>query len=130
MTTLHTDTEPNNPKEQKQVSVLPLDCDNYFSDNFLLLHLRIRYRNMAETQVGSKESFELLIPEISKFIDHISLERRLSSHTSRNYYHALKSFFQWASIEHGKVVSPEEICKNDCRSYIIESQKKNTPKQP
>ena len=79
---------------------------------------------MAETQVGSKESFELLIPEISKFIDHISLERRLSSHTSRNYYHALTSFFQWASIEHGKVVSPEEICKNDCRSYIIESQKK------
>ena len=29
---------------------------------------------MAETQVGSKESFELLIPEISKFIDHISLK--------------------------------------------------------
>ena len=63
-------------------------------------------------------------PECTKFIRHLTLERRLSDHTSRNYRHAIESFFKWIMADQGQVLKPSEITREHCRSYIIEAQAK------
>jgi integrase/recombinase XerC len=78
---------------------------------------------MADAEIES-EDFERVFPEIKLFIDHLVLERRVSKHTSRNYLHAIKSFFKWIFNENGKLVKPNDVNKIDCRSYIVEAQKK------
>jgi integrase/recombinase XerC len=63
-------------------------------------------------------------PECTRFIRHLTLERRLSDHTSRNYRHAIESFFKWVMVDQGQVLKPSEITREHCRSYIIEAQAK------
>jgi len=63
-------------------------------------------------------------PECTKFIRHLNLERRLSGHTSRNYLHAIESFFKWIMADQGQVLKPADITREHCRSYIIEAQAK------
>jgi integrase/recombinase XerC len=63
-------------------------------------------------------------PECTKFIRHLNLERRLSVHTSRNYLHAIESFFKWIIADQGQVLKPDDITREHCRSYIIEAQAK------
>ena len=64
------------------------------------------------------------IPRIAEqFLISISKERRLSSYTSRNYRHAICSFFDWLSKF--KQDSPiHEIGRIEARSYLIEAQGK------
>ena len=64
---------------------------------------------------------QALSQEISKFLDHIILERRLSKHTLRNYRCALIRFQNWLQNEepHVKLVDTN---KQIARSYLVEVQ--------
>ena len=78
---------------------------------------------MAKIQVkddSGKRSF----PECAQFINHLTLERRLSAYTARNYKYAIDSFYLWLSELEGRKLSLNEVTKSQCRSYIIESQAK------
>lgn len=96
------------------------------SSNFSIFHLRNGDRNMGETQVTKDESDPVLakdlLPDIARrFLIYISKERRLSSHTTRNYEHAIKAFLSWYS----KSSAPkglEDVDRLDARSYLIEAQ--------
>lgn len=61
-------------------------------------------------------------PECPQFIDHLTLERRLSSYTARNYKHAIDCFCLWLYELEGRDLSLNEVTSSQCRSYIIESQ--------
>jgi integrase/recombinase XerC len=63
-------------------------------------------------------------PECAQFITHLTLERRLSAYTARNYKYAIDRFFLWLSELEGRRLSFKEVTKLQCRSYIIESQAK------
>jgi integrase/recombinase XerC len=60
--------------------------------------------------------------EVGIFLDHLSLERRLSNHTRRNYCQAIERFFNWLSLDSKKKVATPEVTKNDARSYLVEFQ--------
>ena len=61
------------------------------------------------------------IPEIAlNFLTHIEKEKRLSEYTSRNYRHAIHSFFKWLSDE-AKRNEITKINQVDARSYLIEA---------
>lgn len=62
------------------------------------------------------------IPEIAlNFLTHIEKEKRLSEYTSRNYRHAIHSFFKWLPDE-AKRNEITKINQVDARSYLIEAQ--------
>jgi site-specific recombinase XerD len=48
-------------------------------------------------------------PEVVRFLEHLSLERRLSAHTLRNYKGALQKFAYWL----GKDSNGNELNKVD-----------------
>ena len=75
----------------------------------------------VEIEEDSKRS---VIPEIAEqFLVSISKERRLSSYTSRNYRHAISSFFDWLS-KFNKDLRIHQIGRMEARSYLIEAQSK------
>ena len=78
---------------------------------------------MAEDQVGSDSvKLEKLPFEIEAFLDHLTLERRLSLNTKRNYGNSLERFFRWMRVDCGELVNPREVTKTHARSYLIEAQ--------
>ena len=78
---------------------------------------------MAEDQVGpNSEENETLPFEIEDFLDHLTLERRLSSNTKRNYGHSLERFFKWMRMDSERAISPGDVTKAHARSYIVEAQ--------
>jgi len=78
---------------------------------------------MAEDQVGSDSEKQEKLPfEIEAFLDHLTLERRLSSNTKRNYGHSLERFFRWLSMDCEEPVNPKDVTKVHARSYLIEAQ--------
>mgnify|MGYP000005513172 FL=1 len=60
-------------------------------------------------------------PEVVRFLDHLSLERRLSAHTSRNYKGALQKFAHWLCLE-TKENKLTKVDRQIARSYLIEAQ--------
>jgi len=62
--------------------------------------------------------------EVGSFLDHLSLERRLSDYTRRNYSQALERFFDWLKTDMGRSVKTSEVTKSDARSYLVEFQSK------
>ncbi len=60
--------------------------------------------------------------EVGAFLDHLALERRLSSYTKRNYGQALEKFFEWLRKDSGRNLRVDEVTKRDARSYLVEFQ--------
>jgi integrase/recombinase XerC len=78
---------------------------------------------MAEDQVGADSEKQEKLPfETEAFLDHLSLERRLSSNTKRNYGHSLERFFRWLSMDCEEPANPKDVTKVHARSYLIEAQ--------
>ena len=74
-----------------------------------------------EIGLDSKREPENPEPEVVRFLEHLSLERRLSAHTLRNYKGALQKFAHWL----GKDSNGNKLNKVDrqiARSYLIEAQ--------
>ena len=61
---------------------------------------------------------------IDSFLSCLKSERRLSSHTCRNYQHAVKVFASWYQSISGSEMFAHEVQIEDARSYIIECQNK------
>lgn len=61
---------------------------------------------------------------IDSFLSCLKSERRLSSHTCRNYQHAVKAFASWYQSISGSEMFAHEVQIEDARSYIIECQNK------
>lgn len=78
---------------------------------------------MESTEVDNQINDQPGIPSeiITRFIDHLSLERRLSTNTLRNYQGALVKFSNWLLQITNK---PDllKINKEVARSYLIEAQ--------
>ena len=49
---------------------------------------------------SDKSDALFVIPEITKFLNHLTLERRLSNYTVRNYQSALEKFNTWLKQTH------------------------------
>ncbi len=58
------------------------------------------------------------------FVDHLSLERRLSDYTARNYRHALVNFFVWLRSQVDWQGDLNLISKTFVRSYLVEEQRR------
>ncbi|MDC1006009.1 tyrosine recombinase XerC [Opitutales bacterium] len=78
---------------------------------------------MAKVEVSKTDKIAVS-QECKEFIAHLKLERRLSDYTTRNYQHAIQSFFLWLLQCEGRVIRPDEVTKIQCRSYVIEIQNK------
>ena len=78
---------------------------------------------MGKTQI-ERTSHGLGLKEFDDFQTYIELERRLSSYTSRNYQHSIVCFFYWLCKLEGQQIQPNEVTKEQARSYVIEAQSK------
>ena len=58
------------------------------------------------------------------FAEHLSLERRLSNYTVRNYRHALVNFFAWLRTQVEWQGDLNVISKTFVRSYLVEEQRR------
>ncbi|SVC89817.1 uncharacterized protein METZ01_LOCUS342671, partial [marine metagenome] len=58
------------------------------------------------------------------FAEHLSLERRLSNYTVRNYRHALVNFFSWLRAQVDWQGDLNVISKTFVRSYLVEEQRR------
>ena len=58
------------------------------------------------------------------FAEHLSLERRLSNYTVRNYRHALVNFFAWLRTQVDWPGDLNVISKTFVRSYLVEEQRR------
>lgn len=58
------------------------------------------------------------------FAEHLSLERRLSNYTVRNYRHALVNFFAWLRTQVNWPGDLNVISKTFVRSYLVEEQRR------
>lgn len=77
---------------------------------------------MESTEVEKQLKVQSGSPsEIKRFIDHLSLERRLSTHTLRNYQGALVKFLNWLPRGTSKT-DLYKVDKDIARSYLIEAQ--------
>ena len=78
---------------------------------------------MGEVKI-EEEHIKPNIPAIAEqFLVYISKERRLSRYTSRNYQHAIYSFFDWLS-KSKQDLQIHQIGRFEARSYLIEIQAK------
>ena len=66
---------------------------------------------------------ELLETRKNLFLENLSLERRLSEYTARNYKHALNEFFEWLNKQGRWKGDIGSINRNHLRSYLVERQK-------
>ena len=57
------------------------------------------------------------------FLENLEFERRLSSHTSRNYGHAVNRFFSWMRASVGWKGDLKDISKSLVRSFLVEQQR-------
>lgn len=63
-----------------------------------------------------------IIPRVAdQFLEFIAKERRLSVYTSRNYQHAIISFFKWLSHSNHQM-EIQDIGRMEARSYLVEAQ--------
>ena len=84
---------------------------------FLFLYLRNGGGNMGKVEIEEITKRTLSLRIADQFLVSISKERRLSSYTSRNYRHAICSFFDWLSKF--KQDSPiHKIGRMEARSYL------------
>ena len=72
--------------------------------------------------IGKKEA-AFPSNQTTQFLNHLSLERRLSTHTVRNYKGALQKYIQWLNEEF------KDFCilktdKQIARSYLVDCQRK------
>lgn len=77
---------------------------------------------MAEDQVAKAPEPEKLPVEIDAFLDHLTLERRLSPNTKRNYGQALERFFIWMLADSDWTDQLSAVTKGHARSYLVEAQ--------
>ena len=77
---------------------------------------------MAEDQVAGSQESEKLPVEIDAFLDHLTLERRLSPNTKRNYGQALERFFRWMLADCDWADELSAVTKGHARSYLVEAQ--------
>lgn len=81
----------------------------------------------AQVSEPTDSTRDQFLPEhalVDLFVDHLSLERRLSDYTARNYRHALVNFFVWLRSQvdwHGDL---NVISKTFVRSYLVEEQRR------
>ena len=61
---------------------------------------------------------------VDLFVEHLSLERRLSDYTVRNYRHALVNFFVWLRSQVDWKGELNVISKIFIRSYLVEEQRR------
>jgi len=74
-----------------------------------------------EIGLDSKREPENPEPEVVRFLDHLSLERRLSAHTLRNYKGALQKFAHWLGKDSNEN-KLNQVDRQIARSYLIEAQ--------
>ncbi len=77
---------------------------------------------VSEPTDSTRDQFSPEDALVDLFVDHLSLERRLSDYTARNYRHALMNFFVWLRSQvdwHGDL---NVISKTFVRSYLVEEQ--------
>jgi integrase/recombinase XerC len=76
---------------------------------------------MDGTEINNTNPNQHEFTEVQSFLDHLSLERRLSDNTLKNYRRSLIRFFTWKGTQRGnRVILNTE--KQDARAYVIESQ--------
>lgn len=59
---------------------------------------------------------------IGNFLEHLQFERCLSKYTSRNYKHAINTFFQWLRRREKWSGRLDSITRNHIRGFVIEFQ--------
>ena len=74
-----------------------------------------------EIGLDNKREPENPEPEVVRFLDHLSLERRLSAHTLRNYKGALQKFAHWLGRDSNEN-KLNKVNRQIARSYLIEAQ--------
>ena len=63
-----------------------------------------------------------IIPRVAdQFFEFIAKERRLSVYTSRNYQHAIISFFKWLS-KSNQNIKIQDVGRMEARTYLVEAQ--------
>ena len=74
-----------------------------------------------DTELQEGETFsEDEIVEV--FIENLTLERRLSNYTTRNYRHALSHFFGWLRVHSSWAGDLNAVSKSLVRSFLVEQQ--------
>jgi integrase/recombinase XerC len=81
---------------------------------------------MGETEVKDKslknKDASFLLPKVAdQYLEFVAKERRLSTYTSRNYQHAIISFFKWLSHSNHQM-EIQDIGRMEARSYLVEAQ--------
>jgi len=61
---------------------------------------------------------------VEVFVENLTLERRLSDYTARNYRHALTNFFGWLRANAGWRGDLNAIPKPTVRSFLVEQQRR------
>ena len=117
-------TARNNPSVRNRVRLLPVPCHHHFHDHPFLVPLRFGRRDLGQVQVIHSDDMTPMPFEGESFLDHLTLERRLSDYTRRNYQQALERFFRWLKSDLGRNTKASEITKSDARSYLVEFQSK------
>lgn len=59
---------------------------------------------------------------LAPFLDSLELGRRMSGYTVRNYRIGVEDFFRWRAAS-GLSLDPKAVVLNECRDYVIESQR-------
>ena len=77
----------------------------------------VETRPDAEPDVPNPEA-----AAVQAFARHLSEERRLSPHTSRNYLAALDNFFRWMRAHARWSGNLDDLSKTAIRSFVIEEQ--------
>lgn len=62
-------------------------------------------------------------PEVRDFLDEVSLEKRLSPYTRRNYAQALENFAAYVRKEAGFAGDWSKVSRRDVRSFVIDMQR-------
>lgn len=63
-------------------------------------------------------------PELERFRTHLSLERRVSPNTVRNYCHAVSSLVDWLTLNAGWSGDFSAVRPNQARDYVIEERRR------
>ena len=61
---------------------------------------------------------------VEVFVENLTLERRLSNYTARNYRHALTNFFGWLRANADWKGGLNDIPKPLVRSFLVEQQRR------
>lgn len=70
------------------------------------------------------DSPEANAPHVVDFLDEVSLGRRLSAYTRRNYAQALDNFVAYVRKEAGFAGDWQKISRKDVRSFVVDMQKR------